>query len=281
MGYRHRMLLSPRLWAVALTAFHPLFATPQEAAAPDVSLPDVVAPAAAWDTDLRWEATEDQPALFRIDAPGPGVVSFMARSDDGDDLRVVVTDRAGVYRPWGDFDSDPRHVPGGEFGGVAVPAGPSLVVVGSHDGRQSGTLRVGFLATPDLDEPPEPSAPFRDATPLRRGAMVAGRAPARRESRGAPDHRCHRLVHEPTSVLRVRYGVTDGADINVYVYRSQALWWPVTSESGASGEITFYPNPDETYYVLVRGAQNREGSTYRLELEDPSRPVLPVYRAPR
>jgi|GEM_PF-2756498 len=265
----------------ALLAAVSAAAVPPDAAPasdPGSALTDITAEPAAFDTDLTWTATEEEPARFWIDAPSAGLLSLIAVSDDGDDLRVVVADRTGIYRPLGDIDYDPSNVTGGEFGAVVIPAGPSTVIVGSFEGRQTGTLKLGFLPTPGVADQPERFDLFRTALPLTEGEAVTGRAPGIDEARGGETQRCYVAAHGETSVLRLRYHVTDGTDLEVYLYRSAAMWWPVEYDAGPEGTLTFYPQPGETWFAVVNSGDLNEGVSYTLSLDDPSRPAR---RAPR
>ena len=248
-------------------------AQPDAAADSSVVLVDVAAKPAAVDTELTWEATENKPALFRFDAPSAGVLSLLARSDTGGDVRAVVADRVGIFRPYGDVDLDPFNLAGGEFGAVAIPEGPSTVVVGSNAGKQTGTLTLGFMPAEQIEAQPDRSAFYRAAVPLGNGKKIVGQTPVRDEANGAETRLCYVITHDAPSILRVRYAVSEGPGLEVYLYRSSAMWWPADYDAGRSGELAFYPNPGETWFVTVQSEYSDEGATFVLSIDDPNDPA--------
>lgn len=95
---------------------------------------------------------------YTFDAADPGVLTVVARSLDGSDLVLVVTDHAGQPLPNGRSDQDLGGDPGAEQFAVALPrAGLYRILVESFSGGQA-TYRVGvsWIPFPEVEEAPDP-----------------------------------------------------------------------------------------------------------------------------
>jgi hypothetical protein len=120
--------------------------------------------------------------MYTFDANDPGILTVVARSLDGSDLVLVVTDYAGQPLPDGRSDQDLGGDPGAEQFAVTIPRqGPYRILVESFSGGQASyKVGVSWIPFPDVEQAPDPDGNPTSAIPLQ-----AGQGPHMDEINGA------------------------------------------------------------------------------------------------
>ena len=129
----------------------------------------------------RWTIGSDGDTLFSLDLSTPGLLSVVARSDDGVDLQLTFADALGVAYNNGYFDNDPVALAGGEVGALLLPAGRVNVVIGNWGTPSSGRIHTTWLALPDAAATPAPSKAFIAATAVADGRSVKMALPPKKD----------------------------------------------------------------------------------------------------
>ncbi len=95
---------------------------------------------------------------YTFDANDPGILTVVARSTDGSDLVLVVTDHAGQPLPDGRSDQDLGGDAGAEQFAVTIPRpGPYRIIVESFSGGQASfKVGVSWIPFPDVEQAPDP-----------------------------------------------------------------------------------------------------------------------------
>lgn len=110
-------------------------------------------------------------AVFEFPAGSAGVLTVVARSLDGADLVLLVTDQYGQPLPGGRSDQDLGGNSGAEqFAFTISRAGDYRIRVETFGGS-SASFQVGasWLSFPDLELPPDPDGSPASATPIQVG----------------------------------------------------------------------------------------------------------------
>ena len=250
----------------------------------EVRLSPLVAPPAAMEEQVAWKASEETAARFTVDCPEAGLLTFVVLSNDKDDVAFSVTDGNGVIRPEGKIDGDPATLPGGEFGAVLVPAGPSGVAVISNEGTQRGHLRLSFIALDDLPVAADPSTRYERAPVLVPDVPMEDRVLPLNEAANENDGESRRVFYfkpETDGPCTLNYTSEDEGSIFIMVYPAASMWEPVWEYDEGDGVYQFEAEAGAGYFVVVDCRGYDESVPFTITLESRVMPGVAVRRAPR
>ena len=231
----------------------------------------------------NWFVNEDQAALFTVDLPEAGVLTAVAKSSDGKDILLSITDAYGVIRPGGELDHDPAELPGGEYGTVVVPAGRSGVAVISGDGVQRGKLTLLFTPVKGAAPVASPVTAYEQAPELVTGETQRGRlASIEASDQGEGDAKqVFWFVPGRSGRCTLRYTPAEDESVFLSVYPAAQMWDAVWDYEYGEGTYVFTAEGGAGYFVVIKNYDYDAAFDFSLTLEPQGASAGGARRAPR